>query len=123
MTVSFRKLVKHGDLNPAGYLFGGTLLQWVDEALALYVMCQLQTKNVVTLKISESLFKHPVQLGDYLEFICSVKEFGKTSISVGCIVEIKDLKPGDERKQVFSCDAVFVHIVDGKSAPHVLRRV
>lgn len=119
MTVSFRKLVKHADLNPAGFLFGGALLQWLDEAAALYVMCQLETKNVVTVKISESVFKKPVKLGDYLEFITDVRAFGRTSVTVDCRVETKDLKQGDERQVVFSCEAVFVSVDEnGKPKPH-----
>jgi len=119
MTVSFRKLVKHEDLNPAGFLFGGKLLSWIDEAAALYVMCQLETKNIVTVKISESIFKKPVKLGDYLEFITEAKAFGTSSITIDCRVETKNLKPNDERHVVFTCEAVFVAMDDGgKSKPH-----
>ena len=42
-----RKLVKPEDLNAGGSLFGGTLLRWIDEEAAIYVMCQLDSKNVV----------------------------------------------------------------------------
>ena len=46
-----RKLVKPEDLNASGTLFGGTLLRWIDEEAAIYVMCQLDNKNVVTINM------------------------------------------------------------------------
>ena len=48
-----RKLVKPDDLNAGGSLFGGSLLRWIDEEAAIYVMCQLDSKNVVTKFMSE----------------------------------------------------------------------
>ena len=38
-----RKLIKPEDLNSRGTLFGGRLLQWIDEEAAVYAMCQLET--------------------------------------------------------------------------------
>jgi acyl-CoA hydrolase len=37
-----RKWVKPEDLNPNSTLFGGRLLAWIDEELALYSIIQLQ---------------------------------------------------------------------------------
>ena len=64
--LTHRKLVMPGDENPAKRLFGGRLMQWADEATALYAMCQMRTKSLVTLKISEVLFKNPARSGDIL---------------------------------------------------------
>jgi acyl-CoA hydrolase len=33
-----RKWIKPEDLNPNGTLFGGQLLAWIDEELALYII-------------------------------------------------------------------------------------
>ena len=62
-----RKLVKPEDLNPGGSLFGGTLLCWIDEEAAIYVMCQLDSKNVVTKFMSEIHFVSPARTGDVVE--------------------------------------------------------
>ena len=42
-----RKWVKPEDLNPNGTLFGGKLLAWIDEELALYSIIQLENSRVV----------------------------------------------------------------------------
>ena len=43
MNFHTRKWVKPEDLNPNQSLFGGKLLQWIDEESALYaVICRLQ---------------------------------------------------------------------------------
>jgi acyl-CoA hydrolase len=118
-TVSYRKLVMHEDLNPAGRLFGGRLLQWVDEAAAMYAMCQLMSRRVVTLKFTESIFKEPVFLNDMLEFMCSVEKFGKTSLTINVSVERKDLGIDDMPLQVFTTQVVFVAIdEEGRPTPH-----
>jgi acyl-CoA hydrolase len=40
-----RKWIKPEDLNPNGTLFGGQLLAWIDEELALYI---IENQRVVT---------------------------------------------------------------------------
>ena len=52
-----RKWVKPEDLNPNGTLFGGRLLEWIDEEAALYTMhAQLENSRIVTKYISEINF-------------------------------------------------------------------
>ena len=62
-----RKLIKPEDLNPNGTLFGGRLLEICDEEAAIYAMCQLSSKRVVTKLISEIDFVSPVYNGDIIE--------------------------------------------------------
>lgn len=81
-------------------------MQWADEAAALYAMCQLQTKSLVTLKISEILFKNPSRNGDILEFWTRNKKIGTTSLTVECVVTRK--KIGGKR-QTSSSDATGAH--------------
>jgi acyl-CoA thioesterase YciA len=121
---SYRKLVMPEDLNPAGKLFGGKILAWTDEAAALYAMCQLKTRHLVTLKFSESVFKQPISCGDFLEFSCWVIKFGTTSLTVGVNVETKDISPGEERKMVFTAEVVLVSIDEnGKPKSHGVKEV
>src|SRR6478736_4310164 len=91
--MTYRKLVMPGDANPAERLFGGTLMKWADEAAVLYAMCQMGTQAVVTLKISEILFKNPSKSGDILEFWTKVKKAGRTSLTVDCVVTRKKIGP------------------------------
>lgn len=111
--ISFRKLVMQEDLNASNTLFGGKMMAFIDEAASLYVMCQLKTPNIVTLKVSELLFKVPVLLGDFLEFEASTIHFGKTSISVKINVYKKELE-SDSQTLVTECSLVFV-AVDSKT--------
>ena len=58
------------------------MVQWIDEAAAIYSICQMKQKYVVTLRISELLFKHPVNLHDILEFRCKMLRRGNTSLTI-----------------------------------------
>ena len=62
-----RKWVKPEDLNPNGTLFGGRLLQWVDEEAALYSIVQLENPHIVTKFISEINFMSSAKEGDVVE--------------------------------------------------------
>lgn len=118
----YRKLVMPGDLNSADRLFGGQIMKWADEAAALYAMCQLRTKHLVTLKVSEILFKEPVLQGDVLEFHTHTIAAGRTSFTVGlevCRKEVED--PTKEHRPVLSCQFIFVTVDEnGKKTPHRL---
>ena len=52
-----RKWVKPGDMNPNRTLFGGRLLEWIDEECALYSIVQLENSKCVTKYMSEIDFK------------------------------------------------------------------
>lgn len=81
-----RRFIQYQDLNAHGTLFGGRMAMWIDEAAGIYSVCQMKTRRVVTIKISELVFKHPVHLHDILEFRCSTRREGKTSLTVDCRV-------------------------------------
>jgi acyl-CoA hydrolase len=139
LILTYRKLVMPEDINHAQTLFGGRLMQWADEAAVLYAMCQLGTKSIVTLKVSEVLFKNPAENGDILEFWTRKKKIGTTSLSVDCIVTRKivdsprekpiapDLKSGkymgDPKGIILRCEFVFVTVdVNKKPTKHQLAK-
>lgn len=116
---AFRRLVKPEDLNPANRLFGGRILEWADEAAALYAMCQMQSRSLVTLKISEVIFKKPVFQGDILDFYCTRSRVGKSSMNVVLQVKKKDVAGTSQEEEVFCCEFIFVRVDEnGKSVPH-----
>lgn len=82
-----RKWVKPEDLNQHGALFGGRLLQWVDEEAAIIAIAQLGTTSLVTRFISEVNFVGRADRGDLLDLEYAVKEFGTTSITLSCVVD------------------------------------
>jgi acyl-CoA hydrolase len=134
--MTFRKLVMPADENHAHSLFGGSLLKWADEATALYAMCQMGTQSVVTLKVSEILFRHPARSGDILEFWTRTKRVGTTSLTVECSVIRKSIAiPGvrsaapdaiqpDDENLILNCEFVFVSVdkKSGRPIPHLLSK-
>ncbi|WP_100074081.1 acyl-CoA thioesterase [Chryseobacterium camelliae] len=89
MNYHTRKWVKPEDLNPNQSLFGGRLLQWIDEEAALYAIIQLENTKVVTKFISEINFVSSAKQGDIIEIGIEVSSFGSSSITLRCEVRNK----------------------------------
>jgi acyl-CoA thioesterase YciA len=85
-----RKLVSPPDLNPNNTLFGGQLLRWIDEEVAIYAMCKLNSNHIVTKYMSEINFVNPAFKGDIIEIGSEVLSIGRTSITLRCEVRVKD---------------------------------
>lgn len=81
-----RKWVKPEDLNPNRSLFGGRLLQWIDEEAALYAIALFENNKVVTKYISEINFVTSAKEGDIIEIGLDVTKFGGTFVSLKCMV-------------------------------------
>ena len=110
-----RKLVKPEDLNSNGTLFGGKVLAWIDEEAALYTIVQLENKKVVTKYISEINFMSTAKQGDVIEIGIEVVKFGKTSLTLNCVVRNKM-----NHETIVTVDnIIMVHLGDnGKPSPH-----
>lgn len=103
-----RKWVKPEDLNQHGALFGGRLLQWVDEEAAIVAVAQLGTIDVVTRHMSAVDFAARADRGDLLELDFAVVAFGRTSLTLSCRVE--NAVTGQE---VLTLDRIVFVSVDG----------
>ncbi len=110
-----RKLIKPGDLNARGTLFGGQVLKWIDEEAAIFCMCQLFTKSIVTKAMSEVNFISSAKLGDIVEIGCELVQFGTTSVTIACEVRNKDTK-----QTIIRIDKIVFVVIDedGKPKPH-----
>ncbi|MGA0232342.1 MAG: acyl-CoA thioesterase [Saprospiraceae bacterium] len=110
-----RKWVKPEDLNPNNTLFGGRLLQWIDEEAALYAMIQLENRHIVTKFMSEIDFIQAPRQGDIIEIGIIATHFGRTSLTLRCEVRNKLT-----RQPILTIDRiVFVNLnIDGKPAAH-----
>lgn len=115
MNFHTRKWVKPEDLNPNGTLFGGSLLRWIDEEAAIYVICQLGNQHIVTKFISEINFISSARQGDVIEMGMIATAFGRTSITLHCEVRNKVT-----RKSILTIEKmVFVNVDrDGNPMPH-----
>ena len=75
-------ICKQGDIGVHNNMFGGIILEIIDDAAASYASQICDTQRVVTLKIDELVFKLPVKSGNILKIYGCVKEFGTTSVTL-----------------------------------------
>ncbi|HEX8269153.1 MAG TPA: hotdog domain-containing protein [Flavobacterium sp.] len=108
-----RKWVKPEDLNPNGTLFGGKVLAWVDEELALYSIIQLKNTRIVTKHMSEINFRSSARQGDIIEIGIDVVRFGNTSITLKC--EVRNIMTRDT---IITIDAITMVSLDEDGRPH-----
>ncbi len=107
-----RKWVKPEDLNPNGTLFGGRLLQWIDEEVALYAIIQLEIPKTVTKFMSEIDFVSSAKQGDIIEIGIEVVKFGRSSITLNCEVRNKITQ-----KTIIAIDKIIMVSLDEDGNP------
>ena len=108
-------MIAHKDLNSNGTLFGGRVLDWIDEEAYIYCNCQLENDRIVTRSMSGIEFTSSAIRGDIIEIGMETVKIGKTSITIRCNVRNKRTE-----ETITSVDAiVFVNLgEDGKPSPH-----
>lgn len=97
------------DIGVHGNMFGGFMLQMLDETGASFCAQICGTPHMVTLKIGETLFKKPVKEGMALKVYGKVLEVGTTSITIKLEVRRTILQ---NMSEVVVCETVmkFVRI-------------
>lgn len=115
MNFHTRKWIKPQDLNPNKTLFGGRLLEWIDEEAALYAIIQLENPRTVTKFMSEINFRSSAKKGDIIEIGLEVVNFGRTSLTLACEVRNKMT-----REVIISIDKITMVSLDedGNPSPH-----
>jgi len=110
-------IVRQEHLNHYGFLFGGALLQWVDEFAWLVASRDFPGCPLVTIGMDRINFLRPVANGSILRFSILPLEQGLTSASYA--VEVFADAPGaSEEVEVFSNNITFVHVdSDGNKQP------
>jgi acyl-CoA hydrolase len=105
-------IVRQEHLNHYGFLFGGALLQWVDEFAWLVASRDFPGCPLVTIGMDQINFLQPVANGSILRFSILPLEQGKTSVRYS--VEVFADAPGaTEETEVFSTTITFVHVDAG----------
>jgi len=117
MNYKTRKLIRPEHLNSRGTLFGGELLKWIDEEAAIFAVCQLSDKNIVTKAMSEIDFKSSPKNGDIIEIGCDLVKVGNTSIVIK--VEVRDK---DSKNSIITVDRITFVLLDTNGRPKKINK-
>lgn len=82
------------DANPAGNVFGGAIVRYIDE-IAGAVAQRHARSNVVVASMDRMDFHEPVKVGNLLTLKASVNYVGNTSMEIGVRVEAENLWTGE----------------------------
>lgn len=100
-------IVRPEHLNHHGYLFGGSMLRWVDEYAWLVASLDFPGCTLVTVGMDAIRFRQRVLSGSILRFQILPRRQGNTSMTYS--VEVFADEPGaTEEKEVFSTSISFV---------------
>lgn len=96
-------------------MFGGRLLAWIDEEIALYAIIQLESPRIVTKHMSEINFRSSARQGDIVEIGIDVLKFGTTSLTLTC--EVRNMMT---KETIITIDQITMVSVDlnGKPQAH-----
>ena len=75
------RLVLPEDLNQFGFLFGGRLLSWVDEASWIAASLDYPDHRLVTIGMDKVEFRHSVREGTILSICSERTKVGTTSVT------------------------------------------
>jgi acyl-CoA hydrolase len=102
------RLVLPGDLNHYGFLFGGRLLAWIDEASWIAASLDYPHCQFVTVAMDTVEFHHSVRDGTILRISCLRVREGTTSTTYA--VTVIDERAGTA--PIFSTRVTFVSVDD-----------
>lgn len=105
-------LVRPQDLNHAGTLFGGTMMEWADEMAFIAATLTYPDCTFATKVFREFNFLHGPVDGDIIQIEAEIIGTGRTSVTVA--VRGSSAVTGN---QIFSTQAVMVNARQGKSIP------
>jgi acyl-CoA hydrolase len=101
------RLVLPEHLNHFGYLFGGHLLQWVDEVSWIAVSLDYPGSRFVTVAMDRVEFHRSVKDGSILRFDVRKRGVGNTSVQYAVDVYCDDIETG-QGETVFNTCVTFV---------------
>ncbi len=104
------------DANSAGYIHGGTVLRYCDEAAGLAAV-RHSGRRVVTAALDRMTFLEPVNVGEVVSFKATVNAAWRTSVEVGVRVEAEDPRTGEVRHTTTAYLTMVSLGDDGSPAP------
>ena len=114
----YSKIVQSKDINGQNRLFGGRLMEWIDEVAAVTAMRHCGGL-VTTLAVDNLVFKHGAKLNDVVVLRAKVTYIGNTSMEVRVDTYVEELATG-ARFAINHAYLIFVH-VNEKGEPIPIR--
>jgi acyl-CoA hydrolase len=102
-----QRLVLPADLNQYGFLFGGRLLAWVDEASWIAASLEFPQCRFVTIAMDDVQFHHSVREGTILTIDSRLQKTGNTSVTY--TVQVIDTRRSLE-EVLFATTVTFVNV-------------
>ena len=100
-----------------GNMFGGEVMSLIDISAAAYASEICRYPRLVTLKVTETLFKKPIKVGHLIKVYGEVKEIGNTSLTIKLEVRSHNVRT-EKQDVVCETDITFVKIdEDGNPIP------
>ncbi|WP_234737015.1 acyl-CoA thioesterase [Tellurirhabdus bombi] len=112
------KMVFPNTTNHHDTLFGGTALQWMDEA-AFICATRFSRKKMVTVSSEKISFQQPIPSGTFIELIAKVHTIGRTSLQVQVDIYVEEMY-SEIRKKAITGAFTFVAIDDHRNPIPVL---
>ena len=104
-------LVLPGQANALGTIFGGVVMQWIDEIAAAAAM-RHAGGPVVTVAVDALHFIEPIRVGELVVMRAQVNGVARTSMEIGVRVEVEDPRSG-ARRQTTKAYLSFVAVDQG----------
>ena len=101
-----QRIMMPTDANPAGNVYGGSILRYIDEVASIVSFRHTRT-NVVTASIDRMDFLAPIHIGDVLILKAAINYAGKASMEVGVRVEAEEPRTG----HVFHAGSCYLTMV------------
>lgn len=101
------KLVLPEHLNHYGFLFGGNMLKWVDEAAYIAATIEFPGCNFVTVGMDKVEFRKSICQGSIVRLHAQQISLGRTSVTYLVEVHARELQKSNE-DIVFSTHITFV---------------
>jgi len=104
-----RVLMMPRDTNPAGTIFGGVILSYMDQAGAEEARFH-GARRVVTVAMKEVVFNEPVFVGNLVSFFTELVRVGRTSVTVRVVVRASRHLDRADEIQVTEAEITYVNV-------------
>ena len=113
-TVEYSQVIMANEMlpqhaNPAGNVHGGEIMKLIDSAGGV-VARRHARRNVVTARVDELEFIHPIRVGNVVTCYGKLTFVGKSSMEVSVIVTVEDVLKEEPAKIALTAYLTFVSL-------------